>query len=87
MLLFNSGPTRSDPTCRDRDISIPHVAVGEIPQHSERIVAAGIEGGSFLFPVEAKVGYKLHPEDKFKVLMDIMNEREVTRPKLHNCGT
>jgi hypothetical protein len=80
MILFNSGPTRSDPTCRDREVSVPHVAVGETPQHSERFVAVGIEGGNFSFPVEAKVGYRLHPEDKFKVLMDMMNEKMVTRP-------
>jgi hypothetical protein len=78
MVLFTSGPTRSDPTCRGRDVSLPHVSVGETPQHSERFLGAGNERTLFTFPPEVKAGYRLTPEDKFKVVMDLMNENEVS---------
>jgi hypothetical protein len=77
MVMFVSGSSRSDPTCRDKDVSVPHVVAGETPQHSERFIGAGNERSLFSFPVEAKVGYKLRPDDKLKVIMDLMNENEV----------
>jgi hypothetical protein len=79
MVMLTSGSTRSDPTCRDRDISIPHVVAGETPQHSERFLGAGNERSLFTWPVSEKVGYKLRPDDEFKIIMDLMNENTVDK--------
>jgi hypothetical protein len=78
MVLFTSGPTRSDPTCRDLDVSLPHVTAGETPQHSERFIGAGNERSLFSFPPAIKAGYRLTADDKFKIIMDLMNENEVS---------
>jgi hypothetical protein len=78
MVMFTSGPTRSDPTCRDRDVSLPHVTAGDTAQHSERFIGAGNERSQFMFPPEAKVGYRITADDKFKVIMDLMNENEAS---------
>jgi hypothetical protein len=74
MVLVTEGPTRQDTTCKDREVSLPHVLVGTTSKKSERFMASGNERTPFLFPEFLKVGYKLQPEDKFRAILDLMNE-------------
>jgi hypothetical protein len=77
MVLFTSGPGRQDTTCKDRDVSLPHILVNQTSRTSERFLASGNERTAFQFPQIMKVGYKLNPEDKFHAIVDLMNENMV----------
>jgi hypothetical protein len=74
-LIYAVGPTHSDTTCKDRDISVPHVIVGATARTSERLFASGNEKSPLIFPDASvmKVGYKLEAEDSLALLVDLMN--------------
>lgn len=77
-LLYNVGEGRSDPTCKDRDVSLPHVIVGTTAKKSERVFGSGNERTPLLFPDAStmKIGYRLNENDKFAILVDLMNTNE-----------
>jgi hypothetical protein len=81
MLLYNIGEGRSDSTCADRDISVPHVIVGTTAKTSERLFASGNERTPLIFPdaSQLKVGYQLNENDKFAMLIDLMNTEKVDK--------
>lgn len=75
MVLFTVGPTRYDPPCVDRNVSLPHASVGATPRNSERIFFAGNERTLGLMPEwgTKDAGYKLHKEDSLALLVELMN--------------
>ena len=81
LLLYNIGEGRSDATCADRDISVPHVIVGTTAKTSERLFASGNERTPLVFPdaSQLKIGYQLNKNDKFAMLIDLMNTEKVDK--------
>jgi hypothetical protein len=81
LILYNSGPGREDPTCNDRDISVPHAVIGFTPRNAQRIFASGNERTNIIFP-EAGVkdaGIKLRATDKFSAVLEFMNDNDVDK--------
>jgi hypothetical protein len=83
MVLFNAGPNRSDATCGGR-LSLPHVLVSSNSSKSERIMASGNERSVARFNLPSSspsemVGYHLNEEDKFHLIIDLMNETKGTK--------
>jgi hypothetical protein len=82
MVLFNVGPNRMDPTCVG-EFSLPHLLISSDPGHSERLMASGNERTrtSFNSPYapKEKLGYYMNPEDKFRFILDFMNEKDEDR--------
>jgi hypothetical protein len=76
MVLINSGPGRSDPTCDWLPISPPHMIAGAFPKTSERLFASGNERTKVILQNWdfQKVGYKINKRDKFSMIVDLMNE-------------
>lgn len=75
VVLFNKGQGRTDDTCAQRDISVPHVSVLATPRNSERIFASGNERSVMSLPDWGikDTGYKLKPTDTFAALVELMN--------------
>ncbi|KAF2428039.1 hypothetical protein EJ08DRAFT_719738 [Tothia fuscella] len=74
-VLFNVGPGRQDATCSS--ISLPHMLVGSSASGSERLFSSGNERTQAIvpnWPTGKNVGYKLKKEDKFALIVDLMNE-------------
>lgn len=76
MVMFNKGPGREDFTCRDTDISVPHVSIGATSRNSERFFASGNERTMGIFPEwnTTDAGYKINAKDSFAGLIELMNE-------------
>jgi hypothetical protein len=77
MVLLATGPGRFDATCYST-VSLPHLLIGSNGAKSERVMARGNEKSAVRFnspynPTE-KLGYPLHPKDKFDFIVDFMNE-------------
>jgi hypothetical protein len=74
-VAFNEGPGRQDVTCAHRDISLPHISVGTTARNSERFWSAGNERTPLSFPQTGaqKAGYMVNKQDKFHLLMELMN--------------
>lgn len=70
-----TGPGRSDPTCSQFEVSIPHVGINTTAHVSERIFASGNERVPVIFAdMGAKdSGYKLRAEDRMGTLIDLAN--------------
>ncbi|TID20215.1 Diphthamide biosynthesis protein 2 [Venturia nashicola] len=73
-----TGPGRSDPTCSQFEVSIPHVGINTTAHTSERIFASGNERVPVIFAdMGAKdSGYRLRAEDKLGTLIDLANMNE-----------
>jgi len=76
MVMFNKGPGRSDPTCNDFEVSVPHNTVGGTSRSSERFFASGNERSVANFPKWGvkDAGYKIRSTDTFASLVEFMNE-------------
>ena len=76
MVLLSGGPGRSDATCLGSPVSMPHMIVAATPQNSERLFSSGNERTAAILPHwnENNVGYKLKKDDKFGLIVDLMNE-------------
>jgi hypothetical protein len=74
-VAFNEGPGRQDATCMHREISLPHISVGTTARKSERFWSAGNERTPLSFPKTGtpKAGYMVNKQDKFHLLMELMN--------------
>lgn len=74
-MLFAEGPGRSDPTCSDRDVSLPHVFVNSTAQASERMFSSGNERTPMSFPANGveDAGYMMKESDKLHLLIELMN--------------
>jgi hypothetical protein len=59
-----------------RDINLPHIGVGTTARNSERFGSAGNERTPLSSPQRGapKAGYMVDKEDKFHMIMDLMNE-------------
>lgn len=77
MVGFTVGPGRWDPTCIQNSQSLPHFAVGTTSSLSERNFASGNERTPAEISKWAsqgkKAGYQINKEDKFRVIVDLMN--------------
>jgi len=75
-VFFNAGPGREDPTCMDKEISVPHVTTGATARSSERFFASGNERTPGIFPEWGvkDAGYKIKSTDRFAALVELMNE-------------
>jgi hypothetical protein len=80
-VIFNEGDGRSDATCSQRPVSVPHALAGLTPQKSERIFASGNERTVISIPKDGvtDAGYKLKKDDKFHLIVDLMNMAEEDR--------
>src|ERR1700712_5742496 len=76
MVLLNIGEGRQDATCMSRDTSLPHMLLGSTAKGSERLFSSGNERTPAFLPKMGadKVGYQLNPNDKFALIVDLMNE-------------
>jgi hypothetical protein len=76
MVLVNIGEGRQDATCMAQDVSLPHQLVGANSRNSERLFSSGNERTLAVMPSMGvnNVGYKLNPEDKFALIVDLMND-------------
>jgi len=79
MAMFTIGEGRQDATCRERDVSLPHVFIGATAKSSERFMASGNERTPFGFGIDTKAGYMLRPSDTFAMAIDLMNENTVDK--------
>lgn len=75
-VLVAIGPGRSDITCSQYDISIPHMGVNSTPNASERFFAIGNERIPLVFPDlgHDDVGYRLGQQDRIAAIIDLANE-------------
>lgn len=69
------GPGRSDPTCSQFEVSIPHVGLNTTAHVSERIYACGNERVPIIFADMGSKdsGYRLRAEDKLATIIDLAN--------------
>jgi hypothetical protein len=76
MVLVNIGPGRQDATCMSQNVSLPHQLVGATSSNSERLFSSGNERTLAILPDMGvtNVGYKLNPDDKFALIVDLMND-------------
>jgi hypothetical protein len=76
LVLLAIGPTRSDPTCIDKQLSLPHAVVRSNPKQSERIWASGNERTEAILPNWGvnNAGYHVRREDRFSAILDFMND-------------
>jgi stress up-regulated protein Nod 19 len=76
LVLFNMGPGREDATCKQTNVSLPHVTVGSTSRDAERFFAAGNERtvANFTGWGVEDAGYKIRSTDKFAALIELMNE-------------
>ncbi|KAF2665461.1 hypothetical protein BT63DRAFT_417021 [Microthyrium microscopicum] len=76
MVMFNVGDDRQDATCHQREISVPHVFIGETPRNSERFFLSGNERTPVMFTEwgVGDAGYNIKTSDKLAVIIDIMND-------------
>jgi hypothetical protein len=74
-VLFNQGVGRADTTCKNAPRSLPHIGVGLTPKNSERIFSSGNERSpiSFVTSGVTDAGYMVNKEDKFYMVVDLMN--------------
>jgi hypothetical protein len=75
-VLLSAGSTRSDPTCIDKQVSLPHSSIKSDAKHSERIWASGNERTKVDLPEWGvnNAGYHVRPEDRFSAILDFMND-------------
>jgi len=76
MVLFSIGPGRTDATCGQNGMALPHFLVGSSARGAERLLASGNERTFINFPGWGynNAGYKLKSQDKFALIVDLMNE-------------
>jgi hypothetical protein len=76
MILLAVGEGREDFTCRDKEISLPHILVGATSRSSERIFGSGNERSTAVFPEwgVSDAGFKMKPTDSLAAVIELMNE-------------
>jgi hypothetical protein len=76
MVVMNIGVGREDATCSGNSFSLPHILLGTSPKMSERIFSSGNERTEAFLPDWniKDVGYKLKKNDRFSLIVDLMNE-------------
>jgi hypothetical protein len=64
-----------DETCKNTARSLPHIGIGFTPLTSERIFSSGNERSpiSFVTSGVTDAGYMINKEDKFHMIVDLMN--------------
>lgn len=75
-VILAIGEGREDTTCLEQAISLPHVTVNSTHFQSERIFSTGNERTDAVFPDMGvtDAGYKIREQDKFALLLELMNE-------------
>ncbi|KAE9978386.1 hypothetical protein EG328_001467 [Venturia inaequalis] len=75
-VIFAIGEGREDTTCLNEPFSMGHIAVNTTHFRSERIFSTGNERTDAVFPDMGvtDAGYKIRAQDKFALLLELMNE-------------